>query len=158
GSGTRGQTYLYWKNDRLFELPVSWWRYLGWVNSPGYKDGEVNFSRPIIPRCLECHATYFDATPPPNNRYRKTAFMLGITCEKCHGPGEEHVERQMAKDGLAAAKDHQSAAWTSPTKWPRERQMDLCAWCHAGAGKAIQPAFSYPPGASLAKYVDLPKP
>ena len=25
GSGRKGHTYLYWKGDRLFELPVSYW-------------------------------------------------------------------------------------------------------------------------------------
>lgn len=39
GSGTKGQTYLYWNGDRLFQLPVSYWKELGWVNSPGYRDG-----------------------------------------------------------------------------------------------------------------------
>jgi len=87
GSGGKGQTYLYWKEDQLFQLPISYWNELGWVNSPGYRDGIANFNRPVIPRCLECHATYFDATPPPPNRYKVTGFLLGIDCEKCHGPG-----------------------------------------------------------------------
>ena len=39
GSGEKGQTYLYWSDDQLFQLPVSYWTRLGWVNSPGYRDG-----------------------------------------------------------------------------------------------------------------------
>src|SRR5260221_6038039 len=36
GSARKGQTYLYWKGDRLFQLPVSYWIDVGkWVNSPG---------------------------------------------------------------------------------------------------------------------------
>jgi hypothetical protein len=38
-SGEQGQTYLYWNEDQLFQLPVSYWTKLGWVNSPGYRDG-----------------------------------------------------------------------------------------------------------------------
>jgi hypothetical protein len=72
GSGGKGQTYLYWKGDELFQLPVSYWTQLGWVNSPGYRDGVANFDRPTIPRCLECHATYFASPAPPPNRYSKT--------------------------------------------------------------------------------------
>jgi hypothetical protein len=87
GSGDKGQTYLFWDEDQLFQLPVSYWRDLGWVNSPGYRDGFADFERQIIPRCLECHATYFEALPPPTNRYSTTAYSLGIQCEKCHGPG-----------------------------------------------------------------------
>ena len=29
GSGRKGQSYLYWKGDRLFQLPVSYWVELG---------------------------------------------------------------------------------------------------------------------------------
>jgi cytochrome c553 len=39
GSGRHGQTYLYWKGDQLFELPVSYWTWTHtWINSPGYPD------------------------------------------------------------------------------------------------------------------------
>ena len=60
--GRKGQTYLYWgKEDQLFQLPVSYWTEVGsWVNSPGYGDRTIEFSRPVVPRCLECHATYFE--------------------------------------------------------------------------------------------------
>jgi Cytochrome c554 and c-prime len=153
GSGGKGQTYLFWKGDDLFQLPVSYWSELGWVNSPGYRDGTAKFNRPIIPRCLECHGTYFEQIPPPSNRYRKTAFIVGITCEKCHGPGREHAHRFAAKFPASA-----SSAVINPARFSRERQMDLCAWCHAGAGSSIEPAFSYTPGEALDKYLTLPQP
>ncbi len=55
GSGIKGQTYLYWKGDQLFQLPVSYWTDLKrWITSPGYTEGVANFDRPIVPRCLEC--------------------------------------------------------------------------------------------------------
>ena len=103
GSGEKGQTYLYWSDDQLFQLPVSYWTRLGWVNSPGYRDGFANFDRPIIPRCLECHASYFEALPPPSNKYSTSGFSLGIGCEKCHGPGREHVQRETAKPAASPA-------------------------------------------------------
>ncbi len=95
GSGERGQTFLYWKGDRLFQLPVSFWTPLEeWANSPGYRDGTADFDRPVVPRCLECHATYFSAIPSeaPANRYHRAGSVLGISCERCHGPGRQHVE------------------------------------------------------------------
>lgn len=148
GSGGKGQTYLFWKGDDLFELPVSYWRELGWVNSPGYRDGTANFKRPVIPRCLECHATYFDSTPPPTNHYSKAGFVVGIICEKCHGPGSEHVQRFSAKAAAAGA-----AGILNPARFARDRQMDLCAWCHAGPGTSLQPEFSYVPGEPLDRYL-----
>jgi hypothetical protein len=152
GSGGKGQSYLFWNGDDLFQLPVSYWTEMGWVNSPGYRDGQTNFGRPIIPRCLECHATYFEQRPPPNNRYSKAGFIVGITCEKCHGPGRNHAERFAKKPAPG------SAAILNPARFSRERQMDLCAWCHAGLGASRGPAFAYVPGESLDDYLVIPPP
>jgi len=151
GSGDKGQTYLFWDEDQLFQLPVSYWTDLGWVNSPGYRDGFADFERPIIPRCLECHATYFEALPPPTNRYNTAGYSLGIQCEKCHGPGREHVKREQAKPAP-------DPAILNPAHFSRDRQMDLCAWCHGGHGQPLLPSFSYQPGEALDKYIHLPKP
>ena len=150
GSGGKGQTYLFWKDDKLFELPVSYWSALGWVNSPGYRDGVADFDRPIIPRCLECHATRFESKPSPPNRYDKSAFSIGITCEKCHGPGREHVLIEGAKHSPSS-----EPAILRPERFSRDRQIDLCGWCHAGAGISLAPVFSYLPGEPLAKYLQL---
>ncbi|MFZ0632474.1 MAG: multiheme c-type cytochrome [Acidobacteriaceae bacterium] len=152
GSGEKGQTYLYWDNDLLFQLPVSYWKDVGWVNSPGYRDGVANFDRPIIPRCLECHATWFASLAPPVNRFSDAGFVLGIQCEKCHGPGRQHIEAERANPGAAVS------AILNPARFSRERQMDLCAWCHAGQGDALKPVFSYVPGEPLEKYIRLPQP
>jgi len=167
GSGQRGQSYLYWKGDRLFQLPVSYWTALGeWVNSPGYADGTADFTRPIDPRCLECHAGYFASIPsgPPENRYQKTGFVLGITCERCHGPGRQHV----AAEASRSANAQHAPLETSPEKriadnleimnpksLPRDRQVDVCAQCHGGLGEERAPAFSFVPGRSLADYLQL---
>jgi len=51
GSREKGQTYLYWRGNQLFQLPVSYWTELReWVNSPGFIDGTADFGRPIVPR------------------------------------------------------------------------------------------------------------
>src|SRR5208282_5872425 len=159
GSGGKGQTYLFWKGDDLFQLPVSYWTELGWVNSPGYRDGVANFDRVIVPRCLECHATYFEVIPPAPNRYAKAGSVVGITCEKCHGAGREHVRREGSKlprSPDAAIDSVVDSAILNPARFSRERQMDLCAWCHAGLGVALAPTFSYIPGEPLDKYLELP--
>jgi hypothetical protein len=153
GSGRKGQTYLYWKGDQLFELPVSYWTATDrWMNSPGYPDGLPNFDKSIIPRCVECHTTYFESLPPPLNRFNKTNEVLGITCEKCHGPGRAHVLRTQAK--LPLPQDAQEDI-VNPAKLPRERQMDLCALCHAGPGTPRAPSFSFVAGDTLAKYLTI---
>jgi hypothetical protein len=147
GSGRVGQSYLYWKNDRLFQLPVSYWVDLNaWVNSPGYRDGTANFERPVVPRCLECHVTYAEsvASPEPGNRYKPTSVELGISCERCHGPGQEHVE------AMTAGKP--SGSFVNLAKLTRERQIEVCAQCHGGRRIPLTPAFSFVPGEPLDEF------
>jgi hypothetical protein len=156
GSATKGQTYLYWKQNGLFELPVSYWTELHrWVNSPGYVDGSADFDRPVPPRCLECHATYFQHTgsQPSDNYYNKDGFVLGISCQRCHGPGSEHV-----KNHSATSANSSTAKTMPPLALSRDRQLDVCAQCHGGAGEPIAPAFSFRPGEPLAEYVKLAEP
>jgi hypothetical protein len=156
GSGGKGQTYLYWKGDELFQLPVSYWTQLGqWVNSPGYLDGEANFDRPVPSRCVECHAGYFRSLTPSRfmNRFDRTDFVVGISCERCHGPGQEHASGHRSRAGAAAGE-----AIANPAKFSRDRQIDVCAQCHGGFGKAIAPAFSFKPGEPLANVIKLQKP
>ncbi len=152
GSGVRGATYLYWQGDQLYELPVSYWTEgHQWINSPGYEDGSVDFSRPVNPGCLECHATYIRplSQDPATNRYDRDSLVTGISCERCHGPGAEHVKRQKA--GPAPASIGQ--AILNPAKFSRDRQVDLCALCHNGIQReATAAAFSYTPGKPLRDY------
>jgi hypothetical protein len=156
GSGRRGQTYLYWKDDTLFELPVTYWTETKeWINSPGYIDGGVHFDRPIYPRCLECHANYFESQTPPPNRYAKDSLVLGIGCERCHGPGAEHVKREKSARPPAGSAE---IAIVNPSRLPQARQMDLCALCHAGAGESLAPALSFRPGDAIADYVKITMP
>jgi hypothetical protein len=152
GSGGKGQTYLFWDGDSLFQLPVGYSTvFRQWIDSPGYVDGTANFERPIIPRCLECHATYFEALDPPDgNRYNTRNFVLGVSCETCHGPGREHVTIASSK-----ASDRPEAI-ISPLKLTPARQFDLCAQCHGGPGeRRLAPPFSYIPGQPLENYFDF---
>lgn len=156
GSARKGQTYLYWgENDRLFQLPASYWTAPGrWVNSPGYQDGDLNFGRPISPRCLECHASYFEPLAGlTGNRYNRADYILGISCEKCHGQGREHVARQTSQAAAPPAGEI-----INPAKLSRARQVEVCALCHGGIGVEKAPAFSYVPGRPLGDYLELKPP
>ena len=147
GSGRVGQTYLYWKNGQLFQLPVSYWVDLdSWVNSPGYRDGTANFERPVPPRCLECHLSYAVPVEPSvsPNQYKPKSLDFGISCERCHGPGREHAEAMRQKSW--------SGGLTNLSKLVRDRQMDVCAQCHGGRRIPRTAAFSYLPGEPLDDY------
>ena len=154
GSGSKGQTYLFWKENELYQLPVAYSTVLHkWINNPGYADGTANFERGIIPRCLECHATYFKSEiPGPDfNLYDKKNFVLGISCERCHGPGRGHLE-----SGGMNPPAHAGTPIVNPATLPAARREEVCAQCHGGQGvRELLPAFSYIPGQPLEKYVDL---
>ena len=165
GSGRDGQSYAYWKGDRLFELPVSYWNDAGWVNSPGYLDGTADFDRPITPRCLECHASYVKpiAETEFSNRFERTSLELGISCERCHGPGSPHIAMHTTHAAGDEISGNASAVATGAdlvdiTKLMRERQMEECAQCHGGLGRDLEPAFSYEPGEEMNKFVHLDAP
>ncbi len=155
GAGRKGQTYLYWDDDRLFQLPVSYWTEVDcWINSPGYPDGTPHFERPTPPRCLECHATSFEWRPPTENRYDKESLVLGLSCEKCHGPGGQHVA--LYESASPAELRRTETAIINPAKLSRDRRIDSCALCHGGAGESLTPPLSFKPGDVLAGHVALP--
>jgi hypothetical protein len=156
GSGRKGQTYLFWRGDRLFQLPVSYWTSLDdWVMSPGYPEGVANFGREVAPRCLECHSTVAKSLLAMNaqNRYDTTSMILGIACERCHGPGKEHA----ASAGSLVRRIFGTGI-VHPRKLPREREVEICASCHGGIGEEISPAFSYRAGERLGNYLRLHEP
>lgn len=154
GSGGKGQTYLYWRDNQLFQLPAGYSTvFHRWIISPGYIDGQADFERAVIPRCLECHATYFDAAvPDPEiNIYDTTNFVLGISCERCHGPGRQHVAAYKKPSS-----SHAGTTIVNPARLSAARQSDVCAQCHGGQGERfLAPAFSYIPGQPLQNYIDL---
>ena len=157
GSGKRGQTYLFWLGNQLFELPVSYWTQgHQWINSPGYKDGTANFQRRADARCIECHATFIQAlsSDPQTNLYDRSSFVPGISCEVCHGPGRSHVAQEQSADPrhLPATQ-----AILNPAKLDRDRQVDQCALCHNGTARAeLVGAFMYIPGKPLDQYFAPP--
>jgi hypothetical protein len=154
GSGRKGQSYLYWNKDRLYQMPISYWKGVGWINSPGpaYNDGVANFDRGVAPRCFECHATWIEPVPDPStvNRFNPTGAILGVTCERCHGAGNEHVANERSL--LHAAK---RVAIVNPARLSRARKIDACAQCHGGIGEPITPSFTYVTGLPLEKYLYL---
>jgi hypothetical protein len=89
GSGKRGQTYMYWKDGRLFQLPISYFTSMNvWCNSPGFSN-RIAFNRPITSRCLECHSTFFEKTSDEQaeeETYSPTNIIYGVTCENAMAP------------------------------------------------------------------------
>ena len=145
GSGKKGQTYLWWRGDELFQLPLSYWNESkAWAGNPGVPDRIADFTRPVIARCLDCHATFIE--PTGDNRYKKDSALLGVSCEKCHGPAAAHVAARRANRRGAAALGHDVV---NPARLTRDQKVDLCASCHGG--QKLGPPFSFLPGDAVTR-------
>src|SRR5439155_7298165 len=98
GSGRRGRSYLIARDDYLFQSPISWYPLKGiWDVSPGYDESNSHFNRPVMAACLFCHSNQTEPEGHAANRFRPPLFRgHAIGCERCHGPGELHVQRHRA--------------------------------------------------------------
>lgn len=149
GAGTADDVYLTWHPDhRLRELPIAWmYASRQWGASPIVPHSGGDFSREMTPRCLECHNTWFAHRPGTLNQYQPDSFVLGVTCEKCHGPGRDHVAYHRAHPHAESAH-----AITHPGQLSRERQIEVCTQCHGNAVKERGPFCRYRPGEPLESY------
>ena len=156
GSGRKGQSFLYWSGRQLYQLPVSYYTGLNaWLGSPGRVgiDPRASFNRSVAPRCFECHATWMESVPnlTVDNEYRPDSAILGITCERCHGAGRQHVARERSPMRHLV----RDRSIVNPAKLSRERKTDVCAQCHGGIGDPQRPTFTYVAGRRLQDYVRL---
>ena len=75
--------YTYYTQDKIADLP------------PGFEDGQnTRFSREIGLECMSCHNAYPNHESGSLNKYN--SIPQGIDCERCHGPGEVHIQQKLA--------------------------------------------------------------
>ncbi|MEO7962040.1 MAG: multiheme c-type cytochrome, partial [Ginsengibacter sp.] len=150
GSGTKGQTFLAWQGNNLFQLPITYFTQAdAWCNSPGFPD-KVIFNRPATVRCLECHATYankISSIDEEPDAFDHKQIIYGVECEKCHGEGDKHVLYETEHPGETPGK-----YIINPGKLSRQQSLDLCALCHGGRLSKTQPSFEFTVGKNLADY------
>ncbi|HTA88694.1 MAG TPA: c-type cytochrome [Polyangiaceae bacterium] len=113
------QRYFKKVGDDYFPLPAQWdiihkkWRpYLAkddwWV--PFYPAD--NAQRPTGPTCDGCHSVNYDVGT-------KTVTEWNVGCERCHGPGSEHVKVPLSSNIVNAAREDYVSA------------NDVCVQCHS---------------------------
>ena len=152
GSGRKGQTFLFWNDSSLYQLPLSYSvTYKGWINSPGYPADKVIFNRLVPNNCFQCHATSANAIINTDQKetYDQDKMVLSISCESCHGPGAKH------NDIHSKNSNEKVGAYIINTKnLKRQQKLDACASCHSGLRKNIKPAFSFVPGEKIDDYFE----
>lgn len=161
GSGQRGRSYLLERGGFVFESPITWYPLKKiWDLSPGYDRVNSGFSRPITAECLFCHANHVEPDPHTQNSYKPPLFQgFAIGCERCHGPGELHVERRRAGE-IEEAVD---ATIVNPRYLEPPLREAICQQCHLHGEARVLPRgrshFDFRPGLPLDLFlVDFVKP
>ena len=167
GSGDQARSYLHRNSEgRLIELPVSWYSEAGgyWAMTPGYDQAaQEDFHGSISYDCIFCHDAYPRAIASQAVRESGEPIFVsrlpeGIDCQRCHGPGKEHVEAASSdKATISQIRD----AIVNPARLSRERQLEVCMECHlstsgsqgANVSRRLErDVFSYIPGQPLSGY------
>ena len=81
--------------------------------------------------CVFCHNTGVQPRMEASERRFATRVAdLGIACEACHGPGEEHV-RRMASPLARLATESGTLAIVNPSELAQAESLALCGQCHS---------------------------
>jgi hypothetical protein len=94
GSGAAARSYVMNVDGFLYEAPVAYYsNSSSWNAAPGFAGFDYPYlTRPILPGCLQCHASDIQRIPGTQNAYASPPFREGgVACERCHGPGSDHV-------------------------------------------------------------------
>jgi predicted CXXCH cytochrome family protein len=148
GSGRSGRAYLVNRAGYLFSSPITWYPPKGvWDLSPGYDKVNPHFDRPITPDCLFCHSNRAEPVAHTLNRYRPPVFHgQAIGCERCHGPGELHVQRHQRGEAVAGVDD----TIVNPARLEHALREAVCQQCHLQGQQRVwrrgRDTFDYRPG------------
>jgi hypothetical protein len=119
GSGTAARSYITNVGGFLYEAPVSYYsRSASWDSAPGVAQFDYPYlTRPILPGCLQCHASGIRVIAGTQNAYASPPFSEGgVACERCHGAGSEHI---------ASGKP-----MVNPAKLAPAARDSICEQCH----------------------------
>jgi predicted CXXCH cytochrome family protein len=165
GSGNHSRTLLHLtERNTLQELPLGWYSEKGgfWGMNPGYDRPDYAGSvRPVYYECMFCHNGY-PRIPEGARRDAAQATYIqplpeGIDCQRCHGPGQNHVDKASQGDPAEAVR----AAIVNPARLNPDREIEVCMQCHLETSNQKLPhaivrldraPFSYRPGQPLADF------
>ncbi len=174
----RYQQYLGKDGDQLVRLPVAfhigeqrWFHMNGAFLTPDPEASKtlskVDYERHVTrwnDNCVFCH----NVAPNPGLRIEDEAgephfdtrvAELGIACEACHGPGEEHARRNASpwRRYRLHLSDTPDPTIVNPARLSPERSADICGRCHGQRVTDDVHAFlkrgdPFVPGEDLALY------
>lgn len=132
GSNNHSRGYIVERDGKLFQAPVCWDPTKKfWMFCPGYEYKNENFRRETSTSCLFCHNGRVEVVEGERNRYREP-LALGIGCERCHGPGQEHVAYRTNSPDPWGDPGQPDPTTVNPARLPPEERLEVCFQCHLG--------------------------
>lgn len=133
GSGNNLRMYFYSESGMFYQLPLTWNSHKkSWDLSPGFREYKnLRFSRYAAKKCVFCHNSYLRENTKAPDRYKKP-YEIGISCERCHGPGELHIKEENRETSNLP---DSVRTIINPKNLSINRQMAICMQCHL-EGKA----------------------
>jgi predicted CxxxxCH...CXXCH cytochrome family protein len=128
GSGAKAQSFLSEHDGFVTQAAVTWFREKKlWDRSPGFRK-DLHAGRAIQFECLYCHSNGVTQTGATRNRFEQPLFPNGsaIGCERCHGPGSEHVRLRE----LSGAVDKPDYSIVNPKDLAPALREAVCQQCH----------------------------
>ena len=157
GSGQHTNSHIQNRNGYLHQLPFTYYTQKGILNlPPGFEKGNNSrFSRDLGLECISCHNSFPDMTEKSTIKFAN--MPQGIGCERCHGPGELHVQQKLAGD-IVDTKTETDYSIVNPAKLSFEKQTDLCMRCHLQGNALLKDGkewTDFKPGMDLKDYINV---
>jgi tetratricopeptide (TPR) repeat protein len=129
GSGHHTNSHVVSFNERLYQAPITFYtQRQKWDLAPGFENGfNSRFTRALTMECLSCHNALPDLVPGSENKF--SSVPMGITCERCHGPGSLHVKEKLSGKLVDTATGTDYTI-VNPRQLPIAFQTDVCERCH----------------------------
>jgi hypothetical protein len=131
----RVQHYLARLADgRIVVLPPSWdVEKQEWFHNLDIVSPDVALRQPVQVwnrSCVGCHVSAQDkAYDAVADRYQTTWLDFGTSCERCHGPGADHVAKYT--DPSSAASKGAGTAILVPSRLSADKSTAVCGQCHS---------------------------
>lgn len=157
GSGQHTNSHIMNVNGYLYQAPMTFYTQESrWDLPPGFENGNNSrFSRKIELECVSCHNAYPKMVDGSENKY--DFVSNGIDCERCHGPGEQHVKDKTEGKLVDISKEIDYSI-VNPAKLPVELQLDVCQRCHIQGNAVLKPGksfFDFRPGMKLSDVMNV---
>ncbi|MCZ6871970.1 MAG: tetratricopeptide repeat protein [bacterium] len=163
GSGNRARSYLFQTEwGEMFMLPIGWYSEdKHWGMSPGFEAADhPGITRQVPRMCLFCHNAFPEVPEGSDAHWAVDKFPQdlpqGTGCQRCHGPGAEHIRSALGGKEISATRD----AIVNPARLSPELRDSVCFQCHmlpsaslAGSRRFGAGIYSFRPGQKLSDYM-----